>query len=95
MSRACLTRDDQLVAFAAGYEFDLDEHVDTCDECQAFLAELWDGQLENDLVQPIVQYLRLELYLIDAIRTGGGLAARMARAALRYLDPAPTPEEET
>ena len=88
MSRACLIRDDQLVAFAAGYEFDLDEHVADCDECQAFLAELWDGELENDLVQPVVQYLRMELFLIDVARTGTGLAARMAKAMLRYLDPA-------
>jgi len=94
MSRACLVRDDQLVAFAAGYEFDLDEHVATCDECQAFLAELWDGELQNDLVQPVVQYLRLELYLIDVMRTGGGLAATMARALLRYADPALSVKEE-
>ena len=93
MTRDCLVRDDQLVAFAAGYEFDLDEHVAGCDECQAFLAELWDGELENDLVQPVVQYLRMELFLIDVARTGTGLAARMAQAMLRYLDPALGKEE--
>ena len=88
MSRACLVLDDQLVAFATGTEFDLDEHVSDCDECQAFLAELWDGELTNDLVAPVVEYLRLELFLIDLAKTGTGLAARMAKAALTYLDPA-------
>lgn len=88
MSRACLVRDDQLVAFAAGTEFDLDEHVSGCDECQAFLAELWDGELTNDLVAPVVEYLRLELFLIDVTMTGAGLAARMAKAFLTYMDPA-------
>lgn len=94
MNRSCLIQDDQLRAFAAGVDFDLDEHVETCDECQAFLAELWDGDLEHDLVEPVVQYLRLELYLIDVVSEASGLAARMARAALRYLDPAPRRENE-
>ena len=49
----------------------------------------------NDLVEPVIQYLRLELYLIDVIRTGGGLAARMAKALLRYADPALGKEDET
>jgi len=93
MSRACLVADDRLVAFAAGDGFDLDEHVAGCDECQSFLADLWDGELHNDLVAPVLQLLRVELFLIDLARTGAGVAARMAAALVRYLDPAPGEEE--
>ncbi len=99
MSRSCQTRDDRLIAFAAGVEetldldLNLDAHIETCDECQAFLAELWEGGLDHDLVEPIVAAIRLELFLIDAAKLGGGIVADMTRALLRYLDPGLGKEE--
>ena len=87
MSRDCAVRHDQLVAFAGGVDFDLDEHVATCDQCQDFLAELWDGGLDHDLVEPIVAAIRLELFLMDAAKLGGGIVADMLQALITYLDP--------
>ena len=73
MNRACAIPDEQLVAFAGGNEFDLDEHVATCDQCQDFLAELWDGGLDHDLVEPVVGVVmraRFELgkFAVAAVR---------------------------
>ena len=79
--------DEQLIAFAGGVEFDLDEHVATCDQCQDFLAELWDGGLDRDLVEPVVQMIRLELFLIEAAKLGSGIVADMLQALITYLDP--------
>ncbi len=87
MNRACLVRDEQLVAFAGGVDFDLDEHVATCDQCQDFLAELWDGGLDHDLVEPVVSAIRLELFLLEAAKLGSGIVADMVQAFMRYLDP--------
>lgn len=87
MNRVCDVRDDQLIAFAGGVEFDLDEHVATCDQCQDFLAELWDGGLDHDLVEPVVQMIRLELFLIEAAKLGSGIVADMLQAFITYLDP--------
>jgi len=87
MNRACAVRDEQLVAFAGRADFDLDEHVATCDQCQDFLAELWDGGLDHDLVEPVVQMIRLELFLMDAAKLGGGIVADMLQALITYLDP--------
>lgn len=87
MIRDCAVRDEQLVAFAAGVDFDLDAHVVTCEQCQDFLAELWDGGLDHDLVEPVVAAIRLELFLLDAARLGSGIVADMLQALMRYLDP--------
>jgi hypothetical protein len=87
MNRVCAIRDEELIAFAGGVEFDLDEHVATCDQCQDFLAELWDGGLDHDLVEPVVQMIRLELFLMDAAKLGGGIVADMLQALVTYLDP--------
>ena len=87
MNRNCAVRDEQLVAFAAGYEFDLDAHVETCEQCQDFLAELWDGGLDHDLVAPVVAAIRLELFLMEAAKLGAGIVADMLQAIIRYLDP--------
>ena len=43
--RSCQTTDDLLFAFVDGLDESLDDHVASCDECQAFLAELWQGEL--------------------------------------------------
>jgi len=89
MTRSCAVQDDRLIDFADGVEFDLDfdEHVAGCDECQGFVAELWEGELDRDLVEPIVAIIRLELFLIEVAKLGGGIVADMLQAFARYLDP--------
>mgnify|MGYP000216976189 CR=1 FL=1 len=62
-------------------------HVETCDQCQDFLAELWDGGLDHDLVEPVVTMIRLELFLMEAAKLGGGMVADMLKAFVTYLDP--------
>ena len=90
MTRSCEVLDDRLMAFADGVDLDLDfdEHVAGCDECQAFLAELWEGGLDHDLVEPIVAMIRLELFLIEAAKLASGVVADMFQALARYIDPA-------
>ena len=94
MNRLCAVRDEELIAFAGGIEFDLDEHVATCDQCQDFLAELWDGGLDHDLVEPVVAAIRLELFLMDAAKLGSGIVADMMKAIVTYLDPGLGKEEQ-
>lgn len=95
MTRSCAITDDRLIAFADGLDLDIDfdEHVAGCDECQSFLADLWDGELEHDLSEPIVNAIRLELFLMDAAKFGGGIVANMLQAFMRYLDPGIGKEE--
>ncbi len=85
MSRLCAIRDEQLLAFAEGESFDLDEHVATCDECQEFLAALWDGGLDHDLSEPVVKAIRFELFMLDVARLLGDVIGDMGRAAKVYL----------
>ncbi len=86
MSRSCAIRDEQLRAFAAGTdERVIDEHVATCDECQEFLALLWDGGLDTDLAEPVVEAIRLELFLIDVAKLFAGVLGDVGRAAKVYL----------
>jgi len=95
MNRSCEVHDDRLIAFADGLDFDIDfdNHVADCEECQAFLAELWEGELEADLVEPIVAMIRLELFVIEAAKLGSGIVADMLQAFTRYLDPGLGKEE--
>ena len=53
--RACRTSDDRLFAFVDGVETDLESHVETCDHCQEFLAELWIGELQTDLSASVLR----------------------------------------
>ncbi len=86
MSRTCAIGDDQLRAFAAGTdERVIDEHVATCDECQEFLALVWDGSLDTDLAEPVVEAIRLELFLIDVAKLFAGMIGDMGRAAKVFL----------
>ncbi len=84
MSRPCGVTDEQLAGFARGQQHQLEEHVAGCDECQAFLAEVWHGALTTDLAEPVVQAIRIELFLFDAAKLGMGILARMARAVIAY-----------
>ncbi len=85
MSRACAIHDEQLLAFAEGEAFDLDEHVAGCDDCQEFLATLWDGGLDHDLSEPVVQAIRFELFMIDVARLMADVMGDMGRAAKVYF----------
>jgi len=92
--RSCLVDDAVLYDFADGVpvaearvvvpESDIDAHVATCDECQTFLAELWDGDLETDLVEPVLRTVELERFLLDVAKLSTGIVAELIEAAKRY-----------
>lgn len=82
--RSCNTSDDLLFAFVDGLDESLDDHVATCDECQAFLAELWQGELPGDLSEPIMERIRLAEFVANVARFGADVAAAMGRAAIAY-----------
>lgn len=82
--RSCQTPDDRLFAFVDGLEANLDDHVADCDECQGFLAELWQGELTTDLTQPVMQRIRLAEFVADVARFGWDVAAAMGRAVVTY-----------
>ena len=88
--RSCRTSDDLLFAFVDGLDESLDDHVAGCDECQAFLAELWQGELTQDLTEPVMERIRLAEFFADAARFGADIAAAMGRAMVEY---APAAEE--
>lgn len=80
----CEITDIQRVDFAEGVDNSIDEHVMNCDECQAFLAELWDGQLQTDLSEPVMRVVGLEEFVIAVIKEGGGILARIGEALRVY-----------
>ena len=80
----CTITDVQRIDFAEGVDDSIDEHVLTCDRCQAFLAELWDGQLEHDLSEPVMRVVGLEEFVIAVIKEGGGILARIGEALRVY-----------
>jgi len=81
---ACTITDIQRIDFAEGFDDSIDEHVMTCDECQAFLAELWEGQLQTDLTEPVMRVVGLEEFVIAVIKEGGGILARIGEALRVY-----------
>jgi hypothetical protein len=86
--RACRTTDDRLFAFVDGVELadyqDLDAHVATCDECQAFLAEVWEGELSHDLREPVIRRIRFDQFLSEMVGLGVNIVAAMGRATAEY-----------
>lgn len=82
--RSCQTTDDLLFAFVDGIDEGLDDHVATCDECQAFLAELWQGELTADLSEPVMERIRFGEYVAEVARFGLDVVAAMGRAAVAY-----------
>ena len=80
----CTITDVQRIDFAEGVDDSIDDHVLTCDQCQAFLAELWDGQLESDLSEPVMRVVGLEEFMIAVIKEGGGILARIGEALRVY-----------
>ena len=81
---ACTITDVQRIDFAEGIDDSIDEHVLTCDQCQAFLAELWEGQLAHDLSEPVMRVVGLEEFVIAVIKEGGGILARIGEALRVY-----------
>lgn len=87
--RDCKTTDDLLFAFVDGLNDGLDEHVATCDECQSFLAELWQGELTEDLAEPVMARIRLAEFVADVAKLGFDIAAAMGRGIMTYGPGAP------
>jgi len=93
-ARNCHVDDGVLYDFADGIVIDIsrisvpenaiDAHVADCDECQAFLAEVWDGELETDLVEPVLRIVELERFLLDVAKLGSGILSELIEAAKRY-----------
>ena len=81
---SCTITDIQRIDFAEGEDNSIDEHVLTCDVCQSFLAELWEGQLETDLSEPVMRVVGLEEFVIAVIKEGGGILARIGEALRVY-----------
>lgn len=82
--RVCRTSDDRLFAFVDGIEPDLETHVGTCDECQEFLAELWIGELQTDLAEPVLKRIRFDEFLREIGQLTMDVAGAMGRAFVEY-----------
>lgn len=86
--RTCHTTDDRLFAFVDGVDLaefqDLDAHVATCDECQAFLAEVWEGELSHDLREPVIRRIRFDQFLSEIVGFGVNIVSAMGRATAEY-----------
>ena len=82
--RDCRTSDELLFDFVDGIDVSLDEHVASCDECQGFLAELWQGELDTDLTEPIMHRIRLSEFAADVARMGADIMAAFGRAIVAY-----------
>ena len=82
--RDCRTSDELLFNFVDGIDVSLDEHVESCDECQGFLAELWQGELGTDLTEPIMHRIRLTEFAADVARMGADIMAAFGRAVIAY-----------
>ena len=80
--RDCRTTDNRLFAFVDGIDPDLESHVESCEHCQEFLAELWIGELRTDLSQPVLRQIRFDEFLDEL----GRLTMDVAIAFDRKLD---------
>lgn len=82
--RECRTTDDRLFAFVDGIETDLETHVETCEHCQDFLAELWIGELQTDLSEGVLRRIRFDEFLRDLGQMTMDVAGAMAKALVAY-----------
>lgn len=82
--RDCRTSDDRLFAFVDGIEADLEGHVETCDHCQEFLAELWIGELQTDLSESVLRRIRFDEFLRELGQLTMDVAGAMAKAVVTY-----------
>lgn len=78
--RECRTTDDRLFDFVDGVDPDLESHVESCDHCQEFLAELWIGELSTDLSQPVLRQIRFDEFLRELGRLTLDVAFAFHRA---------------
>lgn len=85
MSRSCVITDDQLVSFADGETSEIEDHIFTCEECQADLALLWDDLLEVNVAEPVLRAIRIDWLVSGMLSTGVGVASRITSAAVHYL----------
>lgn len=85
MTRSCVVTDDQLVSFADGESSDIEDHIFTCDECQADLALLWEDLLEVNVAEPVLRAIRIDWLVSGMLSTGVGVASRITTAAVHYL----------
>lgn len=78
--RDCGISDDRLFGFVDGLDESLDDHVAGCDECQAFLADLWIGEAPRDLTEPVMRQIRFDEFLVAAAKLGVDVLGAMGRA---------------
>ena len=82
--RECRTPDDRLFDFVDGIEPGLESHVATCDDCQEFLAELWIGELQTDLTQPVLRQIRFDEFLRQLGQLAMDVVTAMGKALVDY-----------
>ena len=92
--RECRTPDDRLFDFVDGLDLDLEAHVESCDHCQEFLAELWIGELTTDLSQPVLRQIRFDEFLRELGQLTMDVASAFGRAVVAYGPAADTGENE-
>lgn len=82
--RDCRTTDDRLFAFVDGVDPDLESHVESCELCQEFLAELWIGELRTDLSQPVLRQIRFDEFLRELGQLTMDVAVAFGKAVVTY-----------
>ena len=82
--RECRTTDDRLFDFVDGLDPDLERHVETCDYCQEFLAELWIGELNTDLSAPVLRQIRFDEFLRELGQLTMDVATALGRAVVAF-----------
>ncbi len=61
-----------------------DESVADTAPGPAPLAVIYEGQLENDLADPVIRQIRFDQFVRAVVSMGVDIAARMGSAALEY-----------
>lgn len=83
--RNCGVTDEALTGFADGVRSDLEDHVFSCEECQAALAEMWESEFDIDVAVPVVSAVRMEWLIRGMVSTGASVATRIFRGMTHYL----------
>lgn len=61
-----------------------EEHVPDTEPGSAPLAELWEGELEADLTEPVIRQIRFDQFVREVVSMGADIAMRMGSAAMEY-----------
>jgi hypothetical protein len=61
-----------------------DDSVADTDPGPAHLAELWEGELQADLAEPVIRQIRFDEFLREVVSMGTDIALRMGSAAAQY-----------